>query len=172
MWMWNSNAVANFVLSLISEWPLLFLQRMKNWPTCLLAKFTRSATGHCTDPNKTYWRIIINVSPPPNSQARGLPFLGRPRLLNRYIRSYPLYLDAISIRNLKMQWQGTHLAWSSCFVFGRSQVQISAPRPAILTGVFDGFLSPSWQMPRLCLRSGHDVLSLHFAEHKTYRLIV
>lgn len=36
--------------------------------------------------------------------------------------------------------------WHSCFVFGRSRVQIRAQRPAVLTEVFVGFLSPSRQI--------------------------
>jgi hypothetical protein len=36
------------------------------------------------------------VSPPPNPQAGGPPFVGCPRLLIQYIRSCPPYLEAFS----------------------------------------------------------------------------
>jgi hypothetical protein len=38
----------------------------------------------------------------PNPQAGGPPFIGSPRLLIQYIRSYTLYLEAVSfIRKLR-----------------------------------------------------------------------
>jgi hypothetical protein len=42
------------------------------------------------------------LAPRPTPQAGGPPFVGRPRLLIQYIRSYPPYLEAVpSIRNLR-----------------------------------------------------------------------
>jgi hypothetical protein len=41
------------------------------------------------------------------------------------------------------------------FIFGRSRIQISARRPAILTEAFMAFLNPSKQMPEECLKLGH-----------------
>jgi hypothetical protein len=54
------------------------------------------------------WSLVTNlffrwvVSPTPNPQARGPPFVSSPRLFIQYIRSYPPYLMAVSsIRNLR-----------------------------------------------------------------------
>jgi hypothetical protein len=41
--------------------------------------------------------MVGDISPPPNPQAGGTPTVDRPRLLVQYIRSYPPYLDAVSI---------------------------------------------------------------------------
>jgi hypothetical protein len=48
------------------------------------------------------WRVI---SPTPNPQAGRPPLVRCPRLLIQYIRTYPLYLEAVSsIRNLRTRY--------------------------------------------------------------------
>jgi hypothetical protein len=50
----------------------------------------------------TYFLRLRVVSPTPNNQAGGPPFVGCPRLLILYVCSYPIYLEAVSsICNLR-----------------------------------------------------------------------
>jgi hypothetical protein len=55
----------------------------------------------------------------------------------------------ILITNCRASWSS---GWHSCFVFGRSRLQISARRPSILTAGFVVFLSTSTRMLRQYLK--------------------
>jgi hypothetical protein len=59
-------------------------------------------------------RGVLYIPPPLNPQDGGSPPVGCPRLLVQYISSYPPYLEAVSIRNLRTRLAmvtKTHLAW-------------------------------------------------------------
>jgi hypothetical protein len=76
--------------------PLCLLMQMQWLPLHILAAWRPSIISSL---GVLRWWV---VSPPPNPLARGPPSVGSPRLLVRYIRSYPPYLEAVSsICNLR-----------------------------------------------------------------------
>jgi hypothetical protein len=68
-----------------------------------LCQVIRPVPRLCIVIHNKYWVLRGRVvSPPPNPQAGGPPTVSCARLLIQYIRSYPPYLEAVSIRKPRM----------------------------------------------------------------------